>query len=244
MNMKFFALTLSFLGQIFFVSSSFAATAGVTGKIVFKGKAPKVEAVKMSGDPVCLKENQGKTINREDMVVNSNGTLANVFVYVKEGVKKDAVPAVPTEPVVFDQRGCNYTPHVFGIRVNQTLKILNSDPTLHNVHSMAKTNSAFNLGMAKQGQSIEKKFTKPEIGVRIKCDVHGWMTGWANVVDHPYFAVSDQTGKFSISGLPPGEYTIEAWHEKLGTQTQKITVKEGASATADFTFDGTGSHKG
>lgn len=236
-----FALLSSILT---FSCLSLAAPGTLTGKVAFKGKVPKADTIKMSGDPACLKENQGKSIPREEMIVSANGTLANVFIYIKDGVKKDGIPAAPTEPVVFDQRGCNYTPHVFGIRVGQPLKILNSDPMLHNVHSMAKINSGFNLGMSKQGQSLEKKFSKPEIGVRIKCDVHGWMTGYANVVEHPYFAVSDTAGKFSIPNLPAGDYTVEAWHEKLGTQSQKITVKDGAPAALNFTFEALGSPKG
>lgn len=218
------------------VTSGFAFGASVTGKVNFTGAAPKAAPVKMSADPVCVKENAGKTVLSETVVVNSNKTLANVFVYVKEGYK-GTPPAAPTEPVTFDQKGCHYTPHVFGIRVGQPLKILNSDPTLHNVNAQAKVNSKFNAGMPTKGQVIEKKFTKPEVLVKFKCDVHGWMNAFAGVVDHPFFAVTDTSGAYTIKDLPAGEYTVEAVHEKLGTKTEKITVTDaGTAKPADFTF--------
>jgi plastocyanin len=220
------------------ILSGLSHGATVTGKIAFTGKAPKPTEIKMNADPGCVKANPGKVYS-EDFVVNSNGTLANVFVYVKEGVKKETVPPAPATPVEFDQKGCRYTPHVFGVRVNQTVKVINSDPFLHNVNAVAKESSnKFNNAMPKQGQVIEKKFTKPETMVRVKCDVHGWMVAYIGVLDHPYFAVSDQTGAFSIKDLPPGDYTIEAWHEnkKLGAKTQKVTVTD-AGATVDFTFN-------
>lgn len=220
-----------------FNSANVLAAGTVTGKVAFKGTAPKEELVKMNADPVCVKENAGKKVTKGDVVVNANGTLANVFVYVKEGVKNAPAPA--TTPVTFDQHGCMYTPRVFGVRTNQPIKIVNSDPTLHNVHSLPKANTGFNMGMATKGQTIEKKFGKPEMAIRIKCDVHGWMTATAHVLEHPYFAVTDTTGSFSIADLPPGEYTVEAWHEKLGTTTQKLTVKDGAQ-TLDFTFPAAG----
>lgn len=232
------AMVAVFFSALVFVTGPLTAATTVTGKVNFKGTAPKAEAIKMNADPVCVKENAGKTVTKGDVIVNTNGTLANVFVYVKDGVKN--APAAPATPVTFDQAGCMYKPRVFGVRANQTLKIVNSDPTLHNVHSLPKANTGFNMGMSVKGQTIEKKFAKPEMGVRIKCDVHGWMTATAHVMDHPFFAVTDTTGNFSIADLPAGEYTLEAWHEKLGSTTQKVTVKEGAN-TVDFTFPAAGS---
>ena len=213
--------------------SSFAYAGALSGSVKTTKPAPKAEAIKMSADPVCAKENAGKQVMKEDVVVGAGGTLANVFVYVKEGVKSP--PAAPATPVSFDQKGCTYTPHVFGIRVGQPLKIINSDPVLHNVHSMAKSNAGFNMGMATKGQVIEKKFTKPEVLVKIKCDVHGWMTAYVGVVDHPYFAVTDKQGNFSIDGLPAGEYTVEAVHEKFGAKTAKVTVTDAGGKT-EFSF--------
>ncbi len=207
------------------------ATAGsLTGKATFKAAPPKRDAIKMNADPVCAKENAGKTILKEDVIVN-NGGLANVFVYVKEGFKGTPPPA-PTTAAVFDQHGCMYAPHVMGIRVGQPLKVLNSDPTLHNVNAQAKVNSKFNKGMPTKGGSFEQKFTKPETMVKVKCDVHGWMNAYIGVLDHPFFAVTDGNGAFEIKDLPDGEYTIEAWHEKLGTKTAKVKV--GAPAEVAF----------
>lgn len=226
MKLIYSVLTLSlFSAQIF--------AGNVTGKANFKGTAPKAGTIKMNADPGCVKQTGGKPVTDETVVVNGNKTLKNVFVYVKEGVKNP--PAADATPITFDQKACQYNPHVFGIRVGQTLKIVNSDPVLHNVHALPKSNPGFNMGMATQGMTLDKKFTKPELGVKIKCDVHGWMNAWAHVVDHPYFAVTDGEGNFSIAGLPKGEYTLEAVHEKLGTKTAKLTVTDaGGSTNFDF----------
>jgi len=237
--MKSIIQTLAIAGFVVSTASAFGA-ANVTGKANFKGKAPKAESVRMDADPVCKKAH-ATPVQKFDIVVNGNGTLDNVFVFVKEGVKKEAIPAAKPGPLTFDQNGCMYTPHVFGMQVNQPLKIINSDPTLHNIHAMPKTNAAFNLGMATKGQTIEKTFTKPETMVRIKCDVHGWMNAYVGVLDHPWFATTDNTGSFTITDLPPGDYTLEAWHEKLGTQTAKITVPaSGSPAPVEFNFGGQG----
>jgi plastocyanin len=174
----------------------------------------------------------------DKVVVNDNGTLKNVFVYVKEGLG-DQTFAPPAEPVVFDQEGCHYEPHVFGIQVGQTLKVLNSDPFLHNVNVMAEENRGFNLGMPNQGDERERDFRVPEIMVHIKCDVHAWMEAYAGVVPHPFFDTSGEDGTFSLNNLPAGTYVIEAWHEEYGTTTQSVTVTDGASAAADFTFNAT-----
>jgi hypothetical protein len=137
---------------------------------------------------------------------------------------------------VLDQKGCKYEPHVFGVRVGQTVEILNSDATLHNVHAIPQKNGEFNQGMPLQGMKIRETFTAPEIGVPFKCDVHGWMASYANIVAHPYFAVTDAAGNFSMPNLPPGTYTVEVWHEKLGTRTQQVTIAPKQSAAASFAF--------
>lgn len=214
-----------------FVSASFAGN--LTGKVNFGGAAPKAAPIRMNADPGCGKLHTAPVLD-PTVSVNANKTLANVFVYVKEGVKKEAIPAAPSAAVEFDQKGCMYKPHVVGLRVGQTLKIINSDALLHNVHAMPKANKGFNIGMAQKGQSSEKKFDKPETMIKFKCDVHGWMNAYIGVVEHPFFAVSDDKGAFEIKDLPAGEYTVEAWHEKLGTKTAKVTVTD--KGTADFTF--------
>jgi hypothetical protein len=208
-------------------------TARVTGHIKFEGTAPKGTKVMMDADPICKKQHTTEVYTNE-YIVDANNMLANVFVYVKNysGPKI----AVPKDTVVFDQRGCEYYPHVFGMRAGQPLAILNSDPTLHNVHAVPTINSQFNLAMPKEGMRVTKVFEKPEVMVKIKCDVHSWMAAYAGVLDHPYFATSDVAGSFNIGPLPPGTYEIEAWHEKLGTMTQTVTVGDNATGTADFTF--------
>jgi len=143
---------------------------------------------------------------------------------------------VPTTPVVLDQKACHYSPRVVGLRVGQPLEILNSDPTLHNVHAMPMVNQEFNQGQPAQGMRLTKTFTAPEVMVRFVCNVHGWMRAYAGVMANPYFAVTDADGAFKIDGLPPGTYTIGLWHETLGTQEQQVTIAEKQNATLPLTF--------
>lgn len=214
---------------------SFGANAAVKGKVAFKGTAPKNPELKMNADPYCKAAHKAPVLS-ETVVVNGNGTLKNVFVYVKDGLTQKYPAPAATVTVKFDQKGCQYLPHVFGIQVGQTLEILNSDATLHNVHAMPKTNAQFNVGMPKQGMVIKQKFAKAEIGAKIKCDVHPWMNAWANAVEHPFFAVSDDKGEFNIKDVPAGKYTVAAWHEKLGTKEGTLTVEAGKDAVLDFEF--------
>jgi hypothetical protein len=210
-----------------------ATAATITGTITLDGTAPAAEPIKMNADPVCVKEGKGGTT--EFIVPGDNGTLQNVFVYVKDGLG-DRTFQAPTEPVVLNQKGCHYVPHVFGIMVGQPLQVLNSDPTLHNIHALPKANQEFNTGQPIQGMKFDHIFTAKEVMVPFKCDVHGWMNAHVAVLDHPYYAVSGKDGKFEIKGLPPGKYTIEAWHEKLGAQTMNFEVAAKDSKAADFTF--------
>jgi plastocyanin len=198
-----------------------ARAAVVSGKVLFEGQAP-VEKIKLEADPNCQVMHPDG-IASDEVIVNSNGTLKDVFIYVKEGVGGKTFET-PKTPVVFDQKGCQYSPKVFGIRVNQPLEILNSDNTLHNVHSLAQINQAFNLGMPIQGMKLKKTFTKSEVMVKVKCEVHPWMHAYVGVLDHPFFAVSNEGGTFEIKNLPPGQYVIEAWHAKYGSQVQNVTV--------------------
>jgi len=213
-----------------------AATAGeVKGTVSLDGVAPKNAEIKMNADPVCVKQTAGSPQAQETFMVGKDGkSLANVFVYVKEGLSPDYSFDVPTEPAKIDQQNCRYHPHVFGMRVGQKLEIVNSDPTLHNIHAVPKANTEFNNGQPIQGMKMDHTFTAKEVMVPFKCDVHGWMNAYVGVLDHPFFAVTDEEGKFDIKGLPPGTYTIEAWHEKGGTVTQSVTV--GPSETKDITF--------
>jgi plastocyanin len=212
------------------------ATAGdVTGTVNFEGTAPKNEPIKMAADPNCAKNATGPQF-QETYVVGSDGkTLGNVLVYVKDGLGNYVYDA-PSGTVTIDQKGCRYIPHVLGIRVGQKIEIINSDPTLHNIHATPKTNSEFNTGQPMQGMKTEHVFDKKEatVVVPFKCDVHGWMNASAGVFDHPYFAITKDDGKFTLKGLPPGTYTVEAWHERLGATTQSVTL--GAKETKDVSF--------
>ena len=167
--------------------------------------------------------------------MGEDNTMANVFVYVKSGLPDKTYP-VPEEPAILDQVGCMYVPHVLGVRAGQTIEIRNSDGTLHNIHAMPKTNRAFNMAMPKTMKKANKVFSKEEFMFPIKCDVHPWMNAWCAVMSHPYFHTTEKDGKFTIEGLEAGTYEIEAWHEKLGTRTQKITVGADDSKTVDFSF--------
>jgi plastocyanin len=216
------------------------ATAGsIKGAIALDGAAPKNEAIKMNADPVCLRVNKDPQFQQTYEVGGDGKSLANVFVYVKDGLG-NYVFDTPTQPAKIDQQGCRYHPHVFGMRVGQPLEILNSDPTLHNIHALPKGNSEFNTGQPIQGMKTTHTFDKPEVMVPFKCDVHGWMNAYVGVLPHPYYAVTDKDGKFEIKDLPAGSYTIEAWHEKLGAQEQKVTLAEKESKDLNFTFKAAG----
>ncbi|MBI3871940.1 MAG: TonB-dependent receptor [candidate division Zixibacteria bacterium] len=210
------------------------ATARLAGQVVFKGEVPKSAKIQMDADPVCKKQHSTEVYTQE-YIVGSGGELANVFIYVKSGLPAQKYP-VPSDTLVFDQRGCEYYPHVFGMRAGQPLAILNSDPTLHNIHAMPTQSSQFNMAMPKQGMRVTKTFEKPEVMVKIKCDVHAWMSAYAGVLDHPFFAVTGPDGRYSIGPLPPGTYELEAWHEKLGTMTASVTVGENETKETPFTF--------
>ena len=211
------------------------ATAGsIAGRATFEGAPPPPQPLKMASDPACA-EGSG-THPMDDAVLVHDGGLQNVFVYVKNGLDPAYTFEVPSAPVELDQRGCRYVPRVFGIRVGQPLEVINDDDTLHNVHSLPKENREFNQSMAVKGERKTFTFSTPEVMVRFKCDVHNWMTAYAGVMAHPFFAVTKADGSFAIDGLPPGTYTIEAWHERFGTRTQQVTVAPAQKASASFAF--------
>jgi plastocyanin len=209
-----------------------ATAATISGSVMLVGMPPAPQPINRRSDPYCDKLGLATT---EDILAGNNGTLRNVFVYVKDGLGQLKFP-VPATPVVFDQMGCAYVPHVFGIQAGQPLEIVNSDPTLHNIHAMPENNQEFNRGQAQQGDKHTHVFSTREVMVPFKCDVHNWMRAHVGVLDHPFYAVSGADGSFSLAGLPPGTYTVEAWHEKLGTQTQSVTVGAKESKIISFTF--------
>ncbi len=211
----------------------------ITGAITFDGPAPAPRAISMDQDPVCAREGSGAVA--EDIVVNGD-KLQNVFVYIKEGKAGDksinsySFPA-PAEAVTLDQKGCRYVPRVIGIQTKQTLNVVNSDATSHNVNVDAKLNGKFNQGQSNGAPPIVKQFSRNETLIPVKCNQHPWMRAYIGVLSHPFFSVSGQDGRFEIKGVPPGTYTIVAWHEKYPTgQTQTVTVGPSASAEANFSF--------
>lgn len=227
-NIRFWVLAAAFA-----VLASPVHAAAVKGKVAFAGTPPVMEMVKMDTDPQCaLIHPVGH--RSEEVVVNADGTLMNVFIYVKDGLAGQKYEA-PKTPVVFNQLSCRFEPHVFGIQAGQPLQILNSDPTLHNVHAVASKNPQFNLGMPIQGMKLTKTFMSPEAMIKLKCEVHPWMVAYAGVVDNPFFAVSGSDGAFELKDLPPGTYTVEAWHEKYGAQTQSVTIGA-ADETKEIAF--------
>lgn len=211
------------------------ATAGsVSGKVLFSGEAPRLVPINMGGDEECKATHDGP-VYPETVIVNENGTLKNVFVTISAGLEGKTFE-VPTTPVHIDQKGCVYVPHVVGIQVGQTLEVSNSDPTLHNVHPLPRANPEWNKSQAAGAGVLTSTFEKPELMIPVKCNIHPWMRAYINVSAHPFFAVTDETGAFSLEGLPPGDYTVQAVHERFGTQEAKVTVPAGGSASAEFTF--------
>jgi plastocyanin len=212
-------------------------TAGsVTGTIRYTGRKPARKLIDMSEDPACVEAHHGKAYD-ESLVVGSKGSLANAFVYVEKGLegKKFEVPATP---VVIDQRGCWFRPRVIGIQTGQVLQVINSDPVTHNIHPMAHINREWNHSQGPGDAPLSRKFVKPEVMIRVKCNIHSWMHAFIGVLDHPYFAVSKDDGTFAIKNLPPGTYTIGVWQENLGTQERQVTVGPHQDAVANFTFKG------
>ncbi len=211
------------------------STAGsLKGRILFEGTAPEPKAISVKGNPECSVLHPGGNVMSEELLVK-NGGLQNAFVYVKEGLEAYTFE-IPTQPVVITNNTCVYSPHVVGAQVNQPIIFQNNDATLHNIHSYPKANKAFNLGLPIQGMKQTKKFSAAEVMVPMKCDVHPWMQGYIGVLAHPYFSVSDAEGNFEIKSLPPGEYLIEVWHEKLGVQSQKIKIEPQQTQTLDIKF--------
>lgn len=212
-----------------------ASTAGsITGRISFTGQAPKPELLRMGKDAACV-AGSGPNPQSDAVLIDADGGLKNVFVYVK-ATFDDYTFDAPVEAVTMDQKGCVYAPRVFGVRVGQPIEIVNSDETVHNVHALPMQNQEFNESQPRLGMRTTKVFTVPETMVRFKCDFHGWMTAHVGVMAHPFFAVTDASGAFELRGLPPGTYTIEAWHETFGTQTQEVVIAPSGQQTVALTF--------
>ncbi|HEY6293973.1 MAG TPA: carboxypeptidase regulatory-like domain-containing protein [Terriglobia bacterium] len=211
-----------------------ASTGQINGKIYLKGAKPKLARIMMDQDPVCASVHP-QPVYAEDGEVNSDGAVPNAFLYIKSGLQQSNFPT-PSQPVILDQRGCVYVPHVLGAMVGQVLKVVSSDPTTHNVHFMPKENREYNASQIPGAAPLVMRFTRPEIMIPVKCNQHPWMKAYIGVVSNPFYAVTGDDGAFTIKGLPPGDYTVAAWTATFGTQEQKVTVRAGQPATADFTF--------
>ncbi|MFY9938801.1 MAG: carboxypeptidase regulatory-like domain-containing protein [Silvibacterium sp.] len=210
-------------------------TAGtVSGAIHFAGQAPKRVPIDMAQDPVCSLADA----NYSEQYVVQNGALENVFVYVKDGLG-NKLYSPSADPVVIDQKGCRFTPHVVGVMAGQPVKFTNSDSTMHNVHMtpQSSTNQSVDISQPPNGSGETRTLPTPELMIPVRCNNHPWMEAFINVAANPFFAVSGADGHFTINGLPPGKYTIVAVHEKLGQKTATVTVTSKQTATQDFTYE-------
>ncbi|HPF41825.1 MAG TPA: carboxypeptidase regulatory-like domain-containing protein [Phycisphaerae bacterium] len=207
-------------------------TGVVKGRIVLEGDAPAPTKIKMQGDRFCTKHNMEHVAARYE--VGADNGLPHVFVYVKKGI--DAKYPAPEEKVTLDQTGCMYAPHIFGLLVGQTLTIRNNDNTAHNVNALTKKNQKFNISQPQAGMVKDVTFSKQEVMVKFKCDVHGWMDAYCGVLTHPFYTVTDADGHFTLDRLPAGRYTIEVWHEMYGTRTAEVEVADGETKELDVTF--------
>jgi hypothetical protein len=212
----------------------------VTGKVAFTGAVDPPQAIDMNADSACAQKNPNAVA---ETVVVKDGKLQNVFIYIKDGNTADgkkitgfAFPP-PGEPVILDQNGCHYVPHVIGIQANQGFEVKNSDPTSHNVNVQGKQNPPWNIVQGPNAQPIMQKFPRPETVIPIKCNQHPWMKAYVGVVNHPFYAVSGADGSYTIKGLPPGKYNLVAWHERYGEKTMEVNLAAKGTATADFAFD-------
>jgi plastocyanin len=226
-------LTLVSAASLALCAPALAAT--ITGTVTYDGKVPNLRPLAMDADPVCAAKHK-EPVPNQMLELGSGNTMGNILVRVTGGLPAGKTYPPPKDPVVMDQNGCMYQPHVFVIQQGQTLKVLNSDGILHNVHALPKVNAQFNMAMPPSRKEAEHVFDKPEDVFHIKCDVHPWMTAYTMVVDNPFFSVTKADGKFTISNLPAGSYEITAWHEKLGKKTEKVTVGDNDTKTVDFTF--------
>jgi plastocyanin len=222
------------LGATLGLLGSVAGAGTIAGTAVYVGTVPHLRPIPVAAEPICARKHA--TIPNEMLVLGPGNAMANVLVHVVKGLPAGKTWPVPKEPVVMDQDGCQYSPHVMGIMVGQTFKVLNSDGILHNVHALPKVNRPFNMAMPPTRKEAEHTFAKAEGMFTIKCDVHPWMHSYLGVFADPFFAVTKKDGKFSIPDLPAGTYEIEAWHEKLGTQKATVTVGASGTKTVEFKF--------
>lgn len=210
------------------------STAGtIRGKVRFEGTPPASSMLRISGDTNCGEQG---TVSADDVLVR-DGRVENAFVYVRDGLG-NRVFELPKDAVTIDQNGCRYLPRVLGTETGQEIVFLNSDPTLHNVHTSPQSSRGINFGMAKKGTRRSIRINTAEVMVKVQCDVHPWMRAWIGVLDHPYFTLTGKDGSFELRNVPPGSYVLEAWHERLGRQEAKVTLGDEGSAEVELVFKG------
>jgi Carboxypeptidase regulatory-like domain len=217
---------------------SAAGEGSITGSVKLSGTPPHMRGIDMSKDPYCVKQHENSPVKLENVVVSSGGGLENVVLYISEGLSSSELSAVPSAEPVFDQKGCMYTPHVLAMDVSQKYKVITSDQTTHNIHPLPNPltgNIPWNESQPPGAPPIVKSWKAEEVAIPVKCNIHPWMHGWFVVVKGPY-ATTDDSGSYTIKGVPPGTYTVTAWQEEYGKQTTKVTVAAGQAAKADFTF--------
>jgi hypothetical protein len=207
--------------------------AAVSGIVKLAGSQPAATRIDMAADPACLKMHPAPMMS-EEVVTGTNGALKNAIVYISDGLGNRTFDP-PAQPVVFEQKGCTYNPHILGMRARQILKVANNDPTTHNIHPVPQNNRESNMSQPPGSSPIEETFAREEI-IPVKCNVHPWMKGYIGVFKHPFFAVTDKNGSFELKNVPPGEYTIQAWHEKYGVLTQKVKLEANKSQEMEFVF--------
>jgi plastocyanin len=210
-----------------------ATTGTIQVDVAFQGAPPAMKELTMSSFPECASQHQG-AVPAGDVLVK-DGKVENAFVYIKDGLG-DRGFAVPTQPVVIDQKGCLYVPHVAGAQVGQPVEFRNSDSLLHNVHGSPKDSSGWNVPLPRQGAERTIEVDHPEVMISVRCDLHPWMQGWLGVVDHPYFGVSGPDGRVTLRNVPAGDYVVGVWHERFGTRETKVSVSAQGTAPASVTF--------
>jgi plastocyanin len=214
-----------------------AATGQIVGTVKLDGPVPHQKPIDMSKDPACVQARGGAPATMENVVVGANGGLANVVVYISQGLTGNEA-AMSSQPATIDQKGCQYVPHVVALNVGQHMTVLNSDKTAHNIHpqpSPTGGNAQWNKSQTVGAGPIDVAWTNEEVAIPVKCNIHPWMRGYIAVVKGP-FGLTHDTGSFKLDNVPAGSYTLTAWQETYGTQTQKVTVAAGKPATTDFTF--------
>ena len=201
----------------------------ISGKVTYTGTPPKTRTIDMAKEPSCVAQHK-TPVATEDAVTGAGNSVRYVVVYISAG---DQGAAAPTDTVRYDQKGCQYLPHVAVMEAHQPLAIYNDDPTSHNIHPLARVNAEWNKSQPKGAPPIQTSWNQPEF-IAVKCNIHPWMHGYFVVLSTPHSAITDSAGAYTLSGLPPGKYTVTAWHERFGTKTQEITITGGETKTADF----------